>query len=146
MRISSNLTLFYKFFIPIFWIVLFGAITASIWSLHVRMQGMSAMNVRLLVTTFYIGGIGILYWLVLRLKRVEIDDDYIYISNYFKNYRYPHRDVERIVRKKRPIFSTAKVYLKGKGTLGNSIPFVPASSLYDDFFRGHPNLEFPVEG
>lgn len=146
MRISSNLTLFYKVFIPIFWIVLFGAILASIWTLPVRVSGLSTMSFRIVATLFYFGMLLFLYWACMRLKRIEIDENYIYVSNYFKNYRYPHHDIEKIVRPKRPIFSIAYIYLKGKGSLGSRISFVPASSLYDDFFRIHKNLEFPVEG
>ncbi len=146
MRISSNLTLFYKFFLPVFWIVFFGAVTVSIWSLPVFFKGLSPMTIRIIATLFYLSGILFFYWATLRLHRIEMDDQYIYISNYFKNYRYPHQDVAKIVRKKRSIFPTAKIHLKNKGSLGSHISFIPASALFDDFFRNHPNLSFPIEG
>ncbi|MEM9991728.1 MAG: hypothetical protein AAF738_08190, partial [Bacteroidota bacterium] len=142
MRISSNLTLFYKFFIPIFWIVLIGAITISVWVLPFRMQGVGTLSVRLAVTGIYLAGIAFLYWAVLRLNRVEVDASYIYVSNYFKTYRYPHRDILRVARKKRPLFPIAKIYLKGKGSLGSRILFVPASALYDEFLRTYSQADF----
>ena len=146
MRISSNLTLFYKFFLPVFWIVFFGAVTVAIWSLPVYIGGLSPLTIRITATLFYLIVLLFFYWATLRLHRVEMDPQYIYVSTYFKNYRYLHEDVEKIVRKKRSIFSTAKVHLKGKGSLGRHVPFIPASSLFDDFFSNHPNVAFPVEG
>ncbi len=145
MRISSNLTLFYKFFLPIFWIVFFGAVTVTIWALSVRIGNLSPMTFAIIATIFYLAGILFFYWATLRLHRIEIDENYIYISNYFKHYRYLHKDIEKIIRKKRPIFSTAQVHLKGKGSLGKRIRFIPSSSLFDDFFQGRSNLAFPIE-
>ena len=57
-RISTNLTLFYKFFLPVFWIVFFGALTvAALFYPFDYIGDMPAGNFRIGIVFFYLTGL-----------------------------------------------------------------------------------------
>lgn len=146
-RLSSNWTIFYKFFIPTFWIVFGGACVLAAWAMKVRViEGMSSDRFALLLTISYAVGIAVLYWSTMRLKRVEVDEHYVYVTNYFKNYRYPHQDVAYIKEGKLPIFNRATLRLKASGTLGDRFTYLPVKGWLQDFLREHPQTQINVVG
>ncbi|MBP7184541.1 MAG: hypothetical protein KBA06_03455 [Saprospiraceae bacterium] len=60
-----------------------------------------------------------------QLHRVEADDKFMYITNYFKTIRYQANDIEKIILKKGFFSSKAYVVLKSKGVFGQMIRFRP---------------------
>lgn len=145
MRISSNVTLFYKFFLPTFWIVFGGACTITTWVIPIRiLPGVSAELFRWIFTALYFLVNVFFYFRTMRLKRVELDQEYVYISTYFKNYRYPHQDIEQIEEIIRPLFSGGYVHLKSAGSLGQKIPYVPVKGRLDIFLEEHPGVTLEV--
>ncbi len=145
-RISSNLTLFYKFFIPTFWIVLVGACTIAFWQLQLPVvAGMSIQTFRIVITGIYVVGLIFLYWATMRLKRVELDHEYLYVTNYFKHLRYPLQDIEKIKEAKRMIFPIASVHLKSKGSFGKVLTYVPVRNRLQEFLEEQPNRNIRIE-
>ena len=70
--VSSSLTLFFKFFIPVFWIVFFGAFTIACWfNDSVTVGQLNNKTFRMGMTLFFLFGTIMLYWSMMRLKRVE---------------------------------------------------------------------------
>jgi hypothetical protein len=144
-RLSSNWTLFYKFFIPTFWIVFGGACVIAAWKLGVTMaSGVSPTKFATLFTISYLAGVAFLYVFTMRLKRVEVDEQYVYVTNYFKNYRYPHHDIDFIEESKMPLFGRAQLHLKAAGSLGNRITYLPVKGWLQDFLREHPEVDLAV--
>ncbi|MEM1327684.1 MAG: hypothetical protein AAGI23_17105 [Bacteroidota bacterium] len=144
-RLSSNWTLFYKFFIPTFWIVFGGACLVAVWKLGITLApGISPRSFALIYTVSYLAGIGFLYVFVMRLKRVEVDHQYVYVTNYFKNYRYPHRDIDYIQDSKLPFFGRAYLQLKAPGSLGYRITYLPVKGWLEDFLREHSESTLEV--
>jgi len=145
-RLSSNWTLFHKFFIPTFWIVLLGACVVATWIMDIStFASMRPTTFGIILTTIYLLGILYFYSFTLRLKRVEIDEQYIYITNYFKNYRYPHEDIDYVEERLRPLFSRSTVHLKGSGSLGNKITYIPVKTWLQDFLREHPSVYIEIK-
>lgn len=145
-RLSSNWTLFYKFFIPTFWIVLIGACVAATWAMKISIfPGVSPFTFGLILTAIYLGVLLLLYIFTLRLKRIEIDENYIYITNYFKNYRYPHQDIDFIESPNRPLFSVATLHLKAAGSLGNKMKYLEVRGWLQEFLRKHPEANILVK-
>jgi len=145
-RLSSNWTLFYKFFIPTFWIVLLGACVAATWAMKISIfPGVSPLTFGLILTFIYVLVILLLYIFTMRLKRVEIDENYIYITNYFKNYRYPHQDVAFIENPDRSPFSISTLHLKATGSLGGKIKYLAVRGWLQEFLRKHPEINIPVK-
>lgn len=140
-RVSTNLTLFYKFFIPVFWIVFFGSVTVASLLIPFRYVGdIPAVTFRVIVTVFFLSGVVVLWFTLLRLKRVEMDAHFVYVTNYFKNVRYPYHNIDRIEVSRFLFFSTATIYLKEVGSFGRSVTFVPSRRLFADFLNAHPEL------
>jgi len=131
-RISSDLTLLFKFFIPVFWTVFFGAMTLAFW---LTPMGMDYKSVRIIYTGILVSGIILLYLTVFQLKRIEIHPEYIFITNYFKYYRYPLADIEKMTFKRVPIFTIGTVILKEKGSLGKKAIFIASKSRLKSFVQ-----------
>ena len=96
-QLSSNKTLLFKTFIPIFWLVFFGAFTLSTFFMTESYIGqISIQFFRILTIVFYLIGTITLAITVMRLKRVELNASEIFVSNYLKSYKYKIEDLEKI--------------------------------------------------
>lgn len=140
-RISSNATLFLKIFIPTFWIVFIGLLTFAIVLSNVKhLPGMNFMVVKVGFVFFFLAGTGLLYATLMQLKRVELDELYVYASNYFKTYRYPYHNVERITERDLGLFHLVRLYLKTPGKFGKRITFLLDEAMLQDFLDKHPDV------
>lgn len=146
MRISSNSTLFYKFFLPTFWIFFGGACAITTWAFPIRIiSGLPPEIFRIVFSAFYLLVALLLLVRSNRWKRVELDDQYLYVSNYFKNYRYLHKDIESISETVRPLFSTASIKLKSSGSFGDRIYYIPKKDRMNIFLQDHPHIQLPIQ-
>ncbi len=76
----------------------------------------------------------------MRLKRVELDGEFVYVTNYFKTFRYPYSNVERMDESDYLFFRSMHIHLKEGGNFGKRITFVVSQKLMDDFLKGHPDV------
>lgn len=140
-RISTNLTLFYKLFIPTFWIVFFGAFTIAVWAVNYEYYGnIPGKTFRLGTALFYLSGLSMLYFTLMQLKRVEVDGESVYITNYFKHFRYPYHSIEKIEESDFFFLKTASIYFIKPGTFGKKVTFIPSRSRYRQFWESHREL------
>jgi len=141
-RVSTNATLFFKFFVPVIWIVFFGAFTITALSLRYNyVASIPAATFRIGVVVFYLGGIAFLYWAFLRLKRVEMDAHFVYVTNYFKTFRYPYHNIDRMAYNDYLIGRSATLILREPGQFGSKITFVPSRSNLRQFLDEHPKIK-----
>lgn len=125
-RLSSNFTLMLKIFFPIFWIVFFGLfIVASFVTNPIEAPQIANDKFRLQSIIFVLSGILFFVFTFFRLKRVDGDDSGIYISNYFKTYKYTFESIEKIVIYNHVILKAAHLKFIGKSTFGKKIIFLP---------------------
>lgn len=140
-RISTNATLFFKFFIPVFWLVFFGAFLLAVFT-----QGAEVASIfgntgfRIGAVSFYLSGIILFYFTLFPLKRVEADDESVYVTNYFKTYRYSWDSVASVTASGFLLFLVANIHLKEKGGFGKKLPFIASKKLYREFWAEHPDL------
>ncbi len=140
-RVSSNATLFLKLFIPTFWIVFFGAFTVmTLLSRTAYFGQFPAVPFKIGTLLFYLSGLAMFYFTLLKLKRVEMDDKFVYVTNYFKHFRYPMHNVEKIEDSDIGFFQTASIRLKTPGHFGSRIVFVVSRPNYEHFWKTHPEL------
>jgi len=145
-RISTNLTLFYKIFIPTFWIVFFGAVLlASLLLPYPYVGNIPRSTFQIGMLLFFLSGVGALYITLMPLKRVEMDRDFVYVTNYFKTYRYPYHNIEKIEVSKFLFFSTAVLHLREGGRFGKHMRFVPSLFRLRDFLESNPAIEAELE-
>ena len=140
-RLSTSATLFLKIFLPTFWIVFFGLMTVF---LVFSGSGTSSLVGNWIFKgsflLFYAVGILILYVTLLQLKRVEYDDDYLYVTNFFKTFRYPFHNIEKMVESNFLLFYTVRVVFKEPGTFGKKIVFIESRQKFEDFIKSKPEI------
>ncbi|MCB0639344.1 MAG: hypothetical protein KDC54_22115 [Lewinella sp.] len=145
-RLSSNLTLFFKFFVPVFWLVFFGALILALYVYKEEYVGeINSRGLRLGALAFYVTGALLFYFFLFPLKRVEADDDFLYATNYFKTFRYPWHNIERLEESRFAIFTLVTVVLKTPGYFGIRIRFLASNRLYRTFWEERPDLAAAME-
>lgn len=140
-RVSTNLTLFYKLFFPIFWMVFFGCFVVAVLIINPRtVLGMSAPLWQIVIVGTYLLVLALIYWGIARLKRVEMDRDFVYVTNYFKTARYPWHAIEHIGERDWLIWHPVDITLREAGTFGRKITFVPSKTHFNIFLREQAEL------
>jgi len=142
-RISTSATLLLKFFIPTFWCSFFGALTLAILFAQTDFYGrLSVGTVKIVFILVFLIGLFIWWKTVMGLKRMEADEEYLYISNYFKTFRYPFDSIANMEVKDRLFFKTLFVSLKETGTFGQQLKCVISEKLFTDFMLDNPKIAF----
>ena len=141
-HVSSNWTLFLKIFFPIFWGVLFGLMTIAFWATDMTTVGnMPIFYFRLLITSFFISGIIVLYFSTIQLKRVEIDDHFVYVTNYQKTARYPFHNIKKIETTNYFLFRIGKIHFRTSGMFGPSVVFLANQFRLEKSIESRPELK-----
>lgn len=145
-RISSNATLFLKIFIPTIWTVFFGAFSLAVWMVDdVPYFGpVPAFWMKLGLAVFLLMGVGFFYATFLKLKRVELDELYVYASNYLKTYRYPYHNVEKITERDLVLFHIVRIHLKVPGNFGKKLVFLLDEAMFKDFLSKYPEIAVTI--
>lgn len=140
-RLSSNATLLLKFFIPVFWIVFFGAITlAALLYQYDYVGNTPAVYFKGGMVFFYVTGVLLFAFTLLRLKRVEADAGFLYVTNYFKTARYPFHSVAHLRLSRFLFLQLATVHFRESGIFGKRIFFLASRHLVDGYFTAYPEL------
>jgi hypothetical protein len=124
-HISSNTTLFLRIFAPTFWMVFFGIFALSTFFMDVAYFGeIPAFLFRIGAMAFFLLGGVVLYFTLMRLKRVEASCEHLYVSNYFKTVRYTWESVESIRQRELAGIKLFTIRLAGAGRFGSRIHFL----------------------
>lgn len=140
-RLSSNLTVILKVFIPIAYIVFFGSLFIGSLLININDAPLVGNPIFKLVygVAFFIF-VSLIYFTIFQLKRVDADREYIYINNYLKTYRYSWNDIEKLNTIHYGLFKIIKVHFVDKTSLGKRISFLPSNQLLKEFFIENPEL------
>lgn len=138
-RLSSNITLVLKFFIPILWVTFFGLLGIVITIVDPETVGLLGQP---MYKTIYFVGFFVfllfLYFTLIQLKRVEYDrDDHLYITNYFKTIKINVGNIASLNRINLGITELITLRLKQKGRFGKKIHFISKRSNFDGFLIDH---------
>lgn len=140
-EVSSRLTPFAKLFFPVFWMAFFGAF--AIAALLTDMEPYTHVSngtFRLGVVGFFLAGAALLLLTLVRLKWVAFDESQIYVSNYFKQYRYPWSLVTAIEERDLVLASLVTIRFAQKGYFGDKIHFLANERRLQRFLDEHPHL------
>ncbi len=133
-RISSSFTLVLSIFIPVFWFVFFGSL--CLFFVLQDPEDLPLSNprpIKLGFIAFYLFfGFCISYFLF-QLRRVELDDSHIYITNYFKTIKLPLDQVDTFSTIHLIGMYRVKVRLAYKSSLGKNIRFICDQPRFDYF-------------
>lgn len=140
-RVSTNLTLFLRLFFPIFWMIFFGAFTIASWFSKIRFFETTTGNqFRIQLTIFFIIGSIIIYFTLMKLKRVELDEKEFYVTNFFKTAHYDYGNIESVKVNDFFFFKQYAILLKQPGYFGKKIAFIANSKYLKDVLAEHPEL------
>src|SRR5688500_7798464 len=140
-RVSSQLTIFLRIALPTIWLTTILSLTVLL-ALAVRGKAQVFSNPVVWVGFFLVlvTGIAFIYFFLWRFYRVDMDERYVYVSDYFRTYKYSFSDIESI----RPTsWAPTRIFtirLKSKGTFGREIHFLASQKLWGDFVDEHPGL------
>jgi hypothetical protein len=124
-RLSSNTTIFWKLFFPTFYISFFGLLLlVSYRADPTDIPLLSNIYVKSTMTIIYIAFITLMWFTIMNLKRVEEDQDYIYVTNYYNTYRYLKTDIQSIATKDYSIFKVTTLTMKDITKMGKKIRFI----------------------
>lgn len=141
-RISSNLTILLKIFIPTVWVVFFTTILIVIFTVNSQtLPVLTSTGFRIGYVIFYVIFLTIIYFSIFQLKRVEFGEDSYIVTNYLKTYRLIYEDIEQVNITELGRLKLIKLKLKAKGSFGKTISFLASSKLYEIFMHSHPNVE-----
>ena len=144
-RVSSNMTLFLKLFIPTFWVVFFGITTLALFFYDFKYAGdIPASYLKWLAVLVYLGSLLLIYATLIQLKRVEMGPRFVYVTDYFKNYRYPYHNVRAMKVYNFYLFRLARLEFKVPGSFGKRIFFIPNARRLEDFLMEHPEVSFEI--
>ncbi len=140
-HVSSNITLLLRLLIATFWMVFFGLFTLAVLLRPEDYFGnIPAFVFKIGVLLFYLGGLALLYFTLLKLKRIEMDEQHIYATNYFKHRRYPWSNVEKIRERDFGLFSVYVIHLIKPGIFGRKLPFIASRKRLRFFLKNHPEF------
>ncbi len=140
-NISSSTTVFLKYFLPTIWIIFFGTLFVAFWlNDEIYVLGFAPEKFKWIYMGFLIVGVVLLYLTVMTIKRVEIDEEFVYVTNYIKVYKYPFSNIESWKELDYGLFKTVKIRLKEPGYFGKKIVFIASRERYSRFFEEHPSI------
>lgn len=143
-RLSSNATLFFNLFLPVFWSVFFGAFTLGVFLAdEIYVSFLPIESFRWAMLFFYLTGLSVIFLTFLRLKRVELDTDYVYITNYFKTARYPIAAISHLEWRRWFVLSLGIFQLQAKGIFGQRIIFLARKKHIEDLQKRFPQWMAP---
>jgi hypothetical protein len=145
-QLSSSWTLAFRIFLPTFWLAFFGTFFFATLFTDKNQIGQISMNgLRWGLLVFILVFLFVFWKTVLRLKRIDADKEYVYVTNFFKNIRYLHADVEKIELSKGIVFNYGTLVLKGKGYFGDRILFLASNKRVEIFIAENPQLSHWLE-
>jgi hypothetical protein len=140
-QLSSNWTMAFRLFFPTFWLGFFGTfLLATLFSDKAQIGSLPLSSLQMGLAAF-VGVFIFIFWKTLfKLYRVDADSEHIFVTNYFKAVRYPHRDVEKIELTKGFIMNFGTLVLKGKGRFGQRVLFLVSRRRLELFMADNPHL------
>ena len=130
-QVSSSWTLILKIFLPVLYIAFFGTFVMVVWFTQKIPASVSGNHFRITLTLILCVGLFLFYKTVFRLHRLDMDDTYLYVTNYWTHRRYLRSDIEQVQSEKIPFFRLGRLKLKGEGFFGYEILFLSKKSLLD---------------
>jgi len=135
-QLSSSLSLLWAVAVPTMWSAFFGIFTIAVFMSDRTYYGfVSATMLKIIIPIVLFGGLLIMYLTIMRFKRVDIDGDFLYATNYIKTYRYPWHNVEHIKTKKGIFFNKGIISLKKGGEFGSNMTFLLSNRRWRQFMN-----------
>jgi hypothetical protein len=139
--LSSAQTFMMKVILPVFWIGVFGAGMLILWlGAMQRSAGAGASSgMRWPVLMMWIAGTAFIVWSCARLKRVRIDREFLYVSNYRREIVVPLSAIEAVTENRWINIHPVTVRFRVPTEFGQSITFMPTARFWG--WSSHPVVQ-----
>lgn len=140
-RVSSQLTIFIRIALPTIWLTSILSIVVLLgWAVRGKAGLFANPFIWIGLLVILGSGIALIKLVLWRFYRVDMDTQFVYVSNYFKTYKYPYSDIESITDSTTLPGRVFRITLRSKGSFGRHIYFLAAQSLWRDFLKENPGL------
>lgn len=144
-NLSSNITVILKYFVPLVWTVFFGALCVIFWMTdELTVGGMDLTLFRVGWTVFFLVGVLIAYFTVMRLMRVEFDGQFLYVTNYFKIFKYPIENIDNITIKDFSVYKVVSIKFITPGYFGKKVILLGSRANFDDIVEASDSLKSKI--
>lgn len=141
--LSSNTTLIWRIFLPAFATVFLLGFLALFWiGTSPDEYGNPRILWRYRIISAAVFGLWlwVLYRFIWPLKRIEADDAFVYVCDYWHTVRYPWTDVVSMEQGRRMGFQIVRMQLASEGRFGNAIRFLPGGQ-FQRWLEMHPDKQ-----
>lgn len=141
--VSSRWTFFFKLAFPTFWFCFFGTVTIA-FLFFIPLEGLeepfTPTNTRVLIFSFFVATMGLLYLLFMRNKWVGLSASHIYISDFFKSRKYTYTSLARVEESKAFfVFKTVRLHFHEPTLFGKTVFFM-SNYYWHHFLQKHPKV------
>lgn len=126
---SSNATLFWRVFVPIFGTVFLLGLVMALCLIDEEnlFLPFPAIWVRVIAIAIFLGWILLVKRSIWRLKRADANSTHLFVTNYWHTVRYPWAEIESVTETRRLGRRIVHFHLRAAGRLGQVISILPAS-------------------
>jgi hypothetical protein len=127
--LSSRLTFLSKYLFSILWAVLFGFVILALWTGQVGDQRIGPLppEAKLAISIFWVVVSAQILYVYARLKRVRVDEQSMYISNYLEDVAVPLDAIDRVTENRWVNIRPITVHFRQATPFGDKITFMPKS-------------------
>ena len=126
------MTFFTKVIFPVVWIGGFGLGTLALWSSH------GAQQPKYQFLVFWVAGTAFILWACAGLKRVRIDDRFLYISNYQNEISVPFDMIADVTEIRWISNHPVTIHFRSPTEFGTTITFMPKARFTFSSWTSHP--------
>jgi hypothetical protein len=138
--ISSKQTFLMKIVFPLLWIPLFSIGILSVFF----NSSMKSDFPKIYVLLIWIIALISIYWFCIRLKKVSVFGDSLYVSNYLKEIKIPLSEIINVTENVWVNIHPVTIHLKNPSEFGNKIVFMPTFRFFG-FWSSHPIVSELIE-
>lgn len=137
--VSSKWTLSLKLLLPTFWFSFFvGSLMILIFTDLTNIGApFTPFTARLTMLSFVFSSAASYYLFFLPIKWVAMDEDFIYVSNFFKSAKYTYDSINGFEESKFLLWNKVSIQFHNKGIFGQNIIFF-RSYYWLYFLKKHP--------
>ncbi len=145
-NVSSNSTVFLKYFLPTIWTVFFGTLFVVIlFAGQVNVGTIDSTIFKYIYGFAFLAIIIFMYFTFFKLKRVEFDESSVYITNYVKVYRYPFSSIEHVTKHHYGWWLIYRIELKEAGFFGKKSTFIASKKRLTAFLNDNPEVALALK-
>ena len=145
--VSSRWTFLLKLAFPLLWLIVMGGITVLVLisPLDSIKEPFSPMAAKSLVGSFFFLILALFYFLFGSAKWVGMTDTHLYVSNFFKSFKYTYESIASFEETNMLLFTKVTLHFHQPGKFGKSVSFI-RSHYWKYFLEKYPQVLEVIKG